>query len=61
MRTPDKPYIDIAHAQTHASLGQPIRVFTREVDGEDSVVYMDDPPPFAISAKYRGSGNAGPH
>ncbi|MEO6867076.1 MAG: hypothetical protein ABI200_03565 [Gaiellales bacterium] len=44
VREPDRPYIDIAHAQTHAALGQPIRVFTLEIDGVDSVVYMTDPP-----------------
>jgi len=45
VREPDRPYIEIAHAQTHASLGQPIRVYTDEVDGEEVVVYMDDPSP----------------
>jgi hypothetical protein len=44
VREPDRPYIDIAHAGTHAALGQPIRVYTLEVDGEDSVVYMEDAP-----------------
>ena len=44
VRKPDRPYIDIAHAQTHAALGQPIRVYTLEVDGRDSVVYMEDAP-----------------
>lgn len=44
VREPDLPYIDIAHARTHAALGQPIRVYTLEVDGEESVVYMEDAP-----------------
>ncbi len=44
VREPDRPYIDIAHAQTHAALGQPIRVYTLEIDGERSVVYMEDAP-----------------
>ena len=44
VRKPDRPYIDIAHAQTHAALGQPIRVYTLEIDGRDSVVYMEDAP-----------------
>ena len=44
VRAPDRPYIDIAHAQTHAALGQPIRVYTLEVGGRDAVVYMEDAP-----------------
>ncbi len=44
VREPDRPYIDIAHAQTHAALGQPIRVWTQEIDGQESVVYMEDAP-----------------
>ncbi len=44
VRPPDRPYIDIAHAQTHAALGQPIRVYTLQVDGRESVVYMEDAP-----------------
>lgn len=44
VREPDRPYIDIAHAQTHAALGQPIRVYTLEIDGRQSVVYMEDAP-----------------
>lgn len=44
VREPDRPYIDIAHAQTHAALGQPIRVYTLSIDGRDSVVYMEDAP-----------------
>lgn len=45
VRKPDRPYIDIAHAQTHAALGQPVRVYTLKVDGRTSVVYMEDSPP----------------
>jgi hypothetical protein len=44
VREPDRPYIDIAHAQTHAALGQPIRVYTLEIEGRESVVYMEDAP-----------------
>ena len=44
VRAPDRPYIDLAHAQTHAALGQPIRVHTLEVDGREAVVYMEDAP-----------------
>jgi hypothetical protein len=44
VREPDRPYIDIAHAQTHAALGQPIRVYTQEIEGRESVVYMEDAP-----------------
>lgn len=44
VRAPDRPYIDIAHAQTHAALGQPIRVYTKQIDGRRSVVYMEDAP-----------------
>ncbi|MCW2924341.1 MAG: hypothetical protein JWM98_1745 [Thermoleophilia bacterium] len=45
VRKPDKPYIDIAHGQLHASLGQPVRIYTRKVDGKEVVVYMDDAGP----------------
>lgn len=44
VRKPDRAYIDIAHAQTHAALGQPIRVYIEEIDGKDSVIYMEDAP-----------------
>lgn len=44
VRRPDRAYIDIAHAQTHAALGQPVRVYTLEIDGRRSVVYMEDAP-----------------
>ncbi|MCW2928096.1 MAG: hypothetical protein JWM86_2064 [Thermoleophilia bacterium] len=44
VRKPDRAYIDIAHAQTHAALGQPIRVYTERIDGRESVVYMEDAP-----------------
>lgn len=44
VREPDRPYIDIAHAQTHAALGQPIRVYTLEIEGREAVVYMEDAP-----------------
>lgn len=44
VRTPDRAYIDIAHAQTHAALGQPVRVYLEEIEGRTSVVYMEDAP-----------------
>jgi hypothetical protein len=44
VREPDRPYIDIAHASTHAALGQPIRVYTLEIGGRESVVFMEDAP-----------------
>lgn len=44
VRPADRPYIDIAHAATHAALGQPIRVYTAKIDGRSSVVYMQDTP-----------------
>jgi hypothetical protein len=44
VRAPDRPYIDVAHAQTHAALGQPVRVYTLEIDGKQAVVYMEDAP-----------------
>lgn len=44
VRKPDRRYIDIAHAQTHAALGQPIRVYTERIDGRESVIYMEDAP-----------------
>jgi hypothetical protein len=44
VREPDRPYIDVQHAQTHAALGQPIRVYTKQIDGKESVVYMEDAP-----------------
>jgi len=44
VRKPDRQYIDIAHAQTHAALGQPVRVYTMPIDGRASVVFMEDTP-----------------
>ncbi|MBC7644195.1 MAG: hypothetical protein H7123_03645 [Thermoleophilia bacterium] len=44
VRPPDRPYIDVQHAQTHASLGQPVRVFWKTIDKRRSVVYMADSP-----------------
>lgn len=44
IRTPDRPYIDIQHAQTHAALGQPVRVYHRPYRGDEVVVYMEDSP-----------------
>jgi hypothetical protein len=44
VRPADRPYIDIQHAQSHASLGQPIRVYTKRVDGDTVIIYLDDPP-----------------
>ena len=44
VREPDRAYIDVAHAQTHAALGQPVRVYTEKIDGVESVVYMEDAP-----------------
>lgn len=42
VRKPDRPYIDIQHAQTHASLGLPVRVFVERIDGDDVIVYMEN-------------------
>lgn len=44
VRKPDRQYIDVAHAQTHAALGQPVRVYFKKVDGKDAVIYMEDAP-----------------
>lgn len=44
VRPADRPYIDIQHAQTHASLGQPVRIYIKKIDGEKVIVYMTDPP-----------------
>ena len=44
VRPADRPYIDVQHAQSHASLGQPIRVYTKVVDGDTVIIYLDDPP-----------------
>lgn len=44
VRPADRPYIDVQHAQSHASLGQPIRVWLERIDGEDVIVYLADPP-----------------
>lgn len=44
VRAPDKPYIDIQHAQTHAALGQPVRLYYKRVGGKDCAVFMEDSP-----------------
>ena len=44
VRAPDRPYIDVQHAQSHASLGQPVRVYFKKLDGKQSVVFMEDSP-----------------
>lgn len=44
IRPADRPYIDVQHAQTHASLGQPVRVYLLPFDGRDVLVYMEDAP-----------------
>ncbi len=44
VRAPDKPYIDIQHAQTHAALGQPVRLYYKRVGGTDCAVFMEDSP-----------------
>jgi hypothetical protein len=44
IRTPDRPWIDVPHARQHSALGQPLRVFTIEHEGEDVVVWIEDPP-----------------
>lgn len=44
VREPDRAYIDVQHAQTHAALGQPVRVFTKPYEGREIVVYMEDSP-----------------
>ena len=44
VRQPDRPYIDVQHAQTHASLGQPVRVFWKTIDKRRTVVYLADSP-----------------
>lgn len=44
VREPDRAYIDVQHAQTHAALGQPVRVFTKRYEGREIVIYMEDSP-----------------
>ena len=44
VREPDRAYIDVAHAQTHAALGQPVRVYTKKHEGQEVVIYMVDSP-----------------
>lgn len=44
VREPDRAYIDVQHAQTHAALGQPVRVFTKPYKGREIVIYMEDSP-----------------
>lgn len=44
VREPDRAYIDVQHAQTHAALGQPVRVFTKLHEGREIVIYMEDSP-----------------
>jgi hypothetical protein len=44
VRPADRPYIDVQHAQSHATLGQPVRVYLEKIDGEWCIVYLTDPP-----------------
>lgn len=44
IREADRPLIDVQHAQSHAALGQPVRVYWDEIDGERSIVYLEDSP-----------------
>jgi hypothetical protein len=44
VREPDRAYIDVQHAQTHAALGQPVRVYTKKHEGREIVIYMEDSP-----------------
>ena len=44
VRKADRPYIDVQHAKTHAALGQPVRVYTKDVDGTPVVIFMEDAP-----------------
>ena len=44
VREPDRAYLDVQHAQTHAALGQPVRVYTKRHEGREIVIYMVDSP-----------------
>lgn len=44
VREPDRAYVDVQHAQTHAALGQPVRVYTKKHEGQEVVIYMEDSP-----------------
>lgn len=44
VRSADRPYIDVQHARSHAALGQPVRLYVKEFEGRDVVIYMVDPP-----------------
>ncbi|MEO6867515.1 MAG: hypothetical protein ABI200_05795 [Gaiellales bacterium] len=44
VRPADRPYIDIEHAQSHANLGQPIRLYYEKIDGDNSIVFLMDVP-----------------
>ena len=44
IRPADRPYLDVQHAQSHAALGQPVRVFYRKVDGKTVAVFLEDSP-----------------
>jgi hypothetical protein len=40
----DKDLIDVQHAQSHASLGQPIRLFYSDQDGKKYIIFLEDAP-----------------
>lgn len=44
VRKPDRVYIDVGHAQSHAALGQPVRVYSKRIGGKDIVIHMQDAP-----------------
>lgn len=44
LRKPDAPYLQIEHAQSHAALGQPVRVYYRTVDDKRYAIWLEDAP-----------------
>jgi hypothetical protein len=44
IRVPDRPYLDVQHAKSHAALGQPVRITTKRVHGKNYAVCLEDSP-----------------
>ena len=44
VRKPDRPLIDVQHAKSHAALGQPVRLWWKQVNGTRVVIFLEDSP-----------------
>jgi hypothetical protein len=45
VRTADRPWLDVQHAQSHAAVGQPVNVYYCRYDGKVVAIYLEDAVP----------------